>query len=296
LLYDLGARPDWIEPLGISRSSDMPVELEQNVFRLPDASREEVAQMQRLLGVTGVFTARNLVSGTRPSFETLAAHGVADAAGIVALDPTQRGCVLVIPIRAGGDSPRTRYLWQRIAAHVAAGHRLRTALATTAGADPVSQAEAVLSASGKIEHASGDAKSNAARDALRDCLARIHAARSTERAQPKTALDLWRAMVSGRWSVVEYFERGGRRYYLACRNDPSLPPVRALTDREQQVVAYAAVGHSNKLIAYATGLALSTVSTHLKGARRKLGSKISLKAIRELSRAEDSERSSTRGR
>jgi DNA-binding CsgD family transcriptional regulator len=284
LLYDLAVRPDWVEPLGVARSPDMPVALAEQ-FPIPPARSEAVLQLQRLLGATGIFTSRHLTSGARPSAEVLAAHGVADAVAIVALDPTERGCALVIPIRAGENSPRTRYIWKRIAAHIAAGYRLRTALTTSlaAGADPVSQAEAVLSASGKIEHASGDARSNAARDALRNCLVRIHAARSSERRDPKAALDLWRAMVAGRWSVVEHFERGGRRYYLACRNDPSLPPVRALTRREQQVISYAAVGHSNKLIAYAMGLSISTVATHLEGARRKLGSKISLAAIRELS-------------
>lgn len=45
---------------------------------------------------------------------------------------------------------------------------------------------------------------------------------------------------------------------------------RALTRREQQVLAYAEIGHSNKLIAYSLGVAISTVSTLLARARRKL--------------------------
>jgi DNA-binding CsgD family transcriptional regulator len=58
---------------------------------------------------------------------------------------------------------------------------------------------------------------------------------------------------------------------LAYRNDPDLQPTKALSKREQQVLAYAALGQSNKLIAYSLGLSLSSVSTLLARARRKLG-------------------------
>jgi DNA-binding CsgD family transcriptional regulator len=44
-----------------------------------------------------------------------------------------------------------------------------------------------------------------------------------------------------------------------------------LTERERQVLAYADLGQSNKLIAYSLGLSTSTVSTLLSRARRKLG-------------------------
>lgn len=287
-VYDLGARPDWIELLGVARSVDTPVELERALFHRPDAGPDEVVAMQRLLGTTGILTARrHLVAHPQHHFRPIVEQLSGDGAAIVALDPTERGCVVAIPIRTGGDSSRMRYLWRRIATHIAAGFRLRTSLVAplAAGANPSDHAEAVLSESGKLEHASQAAQSPDAREALRDSLARLHAARSSERRDPRTALDLWRAMVEGRWSVVEHFERGGRRYYLACRNDPSLSPVRSLTEREQQVLAYAVVGHSNKLIAYATGLSLSTVATHLGRARRKLGSKISPAELRKLWRA-----------
>jgi DNA-binding CsgD family transcriptional regulator len=85
------------------------------------------------------------------------------------------------------------------------------------------------------------------------------------------AVALWEGLVAGRWSVVEHFERDGKRYYLAHRNDPELAPDRALSAREQQVFAYAELGYSNKLIAYSLGLAISTISTLLTSARSKLG-------------------------
>jgi len=46
--------------------------------------------------------------------------------------------------------------------------------------------------------------------------------------------------------------------------------MRGLTLRERQVLAYAGLGHSNKVIAYELGLSTSTVSTHLARARRKM--------------------------
>jgi DNA-binding CsgD family transcriptional regulator len=70
---------------------------------------------------------------------------------------------------------------------------------------------------------------------------------------------------------VEHFERDGRRYYLAHRNDPEIAPDRALTQREQQVLGYAELGHSNKLISYQLDISSSTVSSLLTSARRKLG-------------------------
>ena len=51
----------------------------------------------------------------------------------------------------------------------------------------------------------------------------------------------------------------------------TLAPDRALTPRERQVLGYAELGHSNKLIAYSLGLAPSTVATVLGKARKKIG-------------------------
>ena len=44
-----------------------------------------------------------------------------------------------------------------------------------------------------------------------------------------------------------------------------------LTRREQQVVAFAAMGHDDALIGYALGLADETIRTHVRSATRKLG-------------------------
>jgi DNA-binding NarL/FixJ family response regulator len=83
---------------------------------------------------------------------------------------------------------------------------------------------------------------------------------------------MWKALVAGRWTLIDTFEGDGRRYLLAQRNDPEVRHAAraALTKREREVAGYAALGHSNKMIAYELGLSASTVATHLAEAARKL--------------------------
>jgi DNA-binding CsgD family transcriptional regulator len=77
-------------------------------------------------------------------------------------------------------------------------------------------------------------------------------------------------MVSGRWLLVDHVETDGRRCVLAHRNDPHVPDARGLTLRERQVLAYAALGHPNKVIAYELGLSISSISSHLASGRATL--------------------------
>ena len=90
------------------------------------------------------------------------------------------------------------------------------------------------------------------------------------RENPEQTLDLWRGLVEGEWSLIERFESDGRRFLVAARNPPEVVPLLALSDRERQVVLYAALGYSNKLIGYVLGLGASTVATHLQRAMNKL--------------------------
>src|SRR3954469_23827982 len=85
------------------------------------------------------------------------------------------------------------------------------------------------------------------------------------------ATTLWRDLLSGRWSIIRHFERNGRRFLLARRNDPRAPGFAPLTSQERQIAGYAALGHSSKLIAYELGLAPSTVAERLQLAISKLG-------------------------
>lgn len=87
---------------------------------------------------------------------------------------------------------------------------------------------------------------------------------------PDEALELWRGLCDGTWSLVDHFDSDGRRYMVARQNEPAVAADRALTPREQQVVAFVAMGHADKLVAYELGLAESTVQSHLSSAMRKM--------------------------
>jgi DNA-binding CsgD family transcriptional regulator len=138
-----------------------------------------------------------------------------------------------------------------------------------------------LTPAGRVEHATGIAKEPTSRTALRDGLLRLESARRSEQEAVDVA-ELWTGLCAGRWSLVEHFEKQGRRYFLAYRNDPRLAATRALTERERQVCTYSAMGHSNKLIAYSLGISISSVSKHLERARAKLGGQLSLQALSAL--------------
>jgi DNA-binding CsgD family transcriptional regulator len=196
---------------------------------------------------------------------------------MVAVDADRRGFMIGTPIdRVSRVGPVERRAWERVAAHVLAALRLRRGLARASFAAPAGReanaTDAVIATNGKIEHAEGDARSADARRALRDAVVSLERARGRmRRSSPDDALEAWRALVSGRWSVIEHFERGGRRYFIARENAPDVRDPRALSPRERQVAAYAALGHTNKLIGYTLGLSTSTVASQVASAAAKLG-------------------------
>lgn len=205
--------------------------------------------------------------------------GMEDCLGVVATDVDGRGRTFLhvgVPIPSAlALPPRTRHQLGRVAAHLASAWRLRRT--SGPGAHP---AEAVLESSGKLAHAEGDARERGARDSLVRAVARVERARGgLRRTDPDEALALWQGLVDGRWSLVDSVEADGRRFILARRNEPRVRDPKALTERERQVLAYVAMGHTNKYVAYQLGLSTPTVATHLEGARRKLGARSRLELI-----------------
>jgi hypothetical protein len=270
--YDAGGG-DWIRT-GSPAFHHLSPQFGHDFLNQPDTPPRVAQALAQEFKLARFHTLRALGErlGLMPVFgAVLERHRIDDLVCINGLDPSGRGCMLAIADRKRSHSPRAVHVFHRLAAHVSAGNRLRAALEPLGqGFDPVPAAEAILSPNGKVEHATGPAQPRSARDALRDALVRIDKARS-ERDDPRRSVDLWRGLVAGRWSLVEHFERDGKRYFLAHKNDPELADDRALTRRERLVLGYAELGHSNKLIGYALGLSSSTVSTLLARARRKVG-------------------------
>jgi DNA-binding CsgD family transcriptional regulator len=163
-------------------------------------------------------------------------------------------------------------LYERIATHLASAMRLRQ----RAPKEP----QAVLDPTGKVVDASGDAALNEARAALSLATARIEEARGPlRRGDPGRAVGGWKGLVAARWTLVDRFERDGKRYVIAQQNAHEINPSADLSARELAVLAAAAAGHHDKLIAYELGLAPSTVRVLLFRAIRKLGAANRAEAI-----------------
>ena len=132
----------------------------------------------------------------------------------------------------------------------------------------------MLSPDGKVAHAREQARTRQARQALQEAARAIERARTSRgRKQGDRAIAEWTGLIAARWSLVDHFESDGKRYLLARRNDVADVGTAALSPRELQAVAFAALGHNNKLIAYEMGITAETVRVLLHRAARKLGAR-----------------------
>ena len=196
--------------------------------------------------------------------------GIRDFACVTALDSRGIGCAVGAPLDTVQRYPTmAKQAWSRVAAHVVAMQRLRAVL-SAGRLRP--DGEAVLSPDARVEHAEGPAKDASAREVLREAVvARERARARVRRRDPHDALEMWQALVAGRWSIVDRFDRDGRRFLVAHENPVKTIGPRALSKREREVTTLAAMGHSNKLIAYELGLSPDSIGAYLQTAIRKLG-------------------------
>ncbi len=194
-------------------------------------------------------------------------RGMNDILVVNAYDLSEIGVWLGAPLeKARAPSLAERRVWNRVATHLAAAFRLRRSMS---GSEL--EASAVLSPSGKLEDANGAAAERSARTSLRDAVTRMERARGPlRRRDSEAAVSQWTPLVHGRWSLLDQFERNGKRYIVAVENEPQ-PTLKALlAPRELQVLAAIASGRSNKIAAYELGLSDSTVRVLLMRAARKL--------------------------
>src|SRR3569623_1364190 len=194
-------------------------------------------------------------------------NGICDATGVSIRDVTGAGLVIAaasdVAVTLTDDKRRALAL---VSAHIAAAERLRRKAGAT-----LELAEAVLTPGGRVEHAVGIARSQLSRQALRIAAAAVDRARSRRHRTDRLApLELWNALVAGRWSLVDHFDRDGRRFLIARRNDPEVGKRAALSLKARQAVGYASLGHANKLIAYHLGISTSAVAKRLASAGQKL--------------------------
>lgn len=132
-----------------------------------------------------------------------------DLLTITAVDCNGSGVAIVAPLRevtklTGHDAQR----WEMLAAHLDAGHRLRQGLsALEAGEQPCPDlphdAEAIFDANTfRLTEAVGQAKERTVTTKLRAAAVTVDRARGKMRnSDPEKALQIWKALVRGRWST-----------------------------------------------------------------------------------------------
>ncbi len=211
-----------------------------------------------------------------PGSQPLLLLGIRDVASVVGVDSGRYG-VLLHAYRSGPTRPSRRHVsrWSRVASHLAAGFRVRRGLAgarmyACARPDAFAGCEAIFTQAGRLEHAESPA--DHARKSLAHAVLAVNRARGNLRTDdPDAALDAWKGLVAGRWSLVEHIDTDGKRFLVARKNDPDTFGPGGLSQRERQVLADRARGLSLKLIAYDLGLSIASVSRCLQAGMAKLG-------------------------
>jgi DNA-binding NarL/FixJ family response regulator len=132
----------------------------------------------------------------------------------------------------------------------------------------------VIDENGRMQHAEGAAKKRTPRDALLRAMRRMTSTRrSAPSSDARRDIHDWESVTCDRWSLVEYVDTDGKRLMLAVDNRPAPPSLELLSEREREVVLWAAAGHENKVIAYELGLSPSTVRVLLSRAAAKVGAR-----------------------
>jgi DNA-binding CsgD family transcriptional regulator len=194
----------------------------------------------------------------------VAPHGWAISGG----DARHETVLVVFHCKVRDDlESRDRLVLDHLGAHLGSALRLRALLSRTPTGNDAA-VEGVFAPDGKLLDLRGDALGK--RETLVDAVRRVERAK-LRNAAPEERLELWTALVEGRWSIIESTESDGKRTMLACRNTPRTAHLRALTDREKTVAEYVSLGHALKYIAYELGVAIATVAADLDSALKKLG-------------------------
>jgi DNA-binding CsgD family transcriptional regulator len=245
------------------------------------AMRETSPDIQRLpVAASAPCTSLSALGGAErveddPGSQALIQLGIRDCLMILGLDSSGYGTLVSAYMpTAGRPSRQTVSRWSRLASHLSSGFRVRRGLdalfPSPTRRDPLVGSEAILTPRGSLEHAERPAA--AARRVLAEAALAVDRARGKLRQRdPDAALEAWKGLVAGRWSLVDHIDTDGKRFLVARRNDPAVDGPGGLTLRERQVMASRSRGLSLKLIAYDLGLSIGAVSKTLGTGMAKLG-------------------------
>jgi DNA-binding CsgD family transcriptional regulator len=272
------------------RAVSLPSDYEEHLRAAARVLPPEVLAKVHPIGYAGTWTeiTKGYPLDARHALDQV---GYRDVLGIMARDASGEGMRIIAPLPDIGTlSPKERQQWQMLGAHIAAAYRLRRALERAKSSARAQSnelphgAEAVLDPHGfGIIEAVGRGQGESAAECLRRGARRIDRARCKSRQQDyEEALRTWRALVCGRWSLVDWFDADQRRFLLGLANPPEVRDPRGLTEQECQVVEYAVRGETNKLIAYRLGLSQARVSALLRSAMKKVGVRTRTELARKI--------------
>jgi len=184
--------------------------------------------------------------------------GVEDCIALSAADPSGIACVLMGGLSfVGRVAHRDQVRWAHVASHLAAALRLRERLLATPEEVSLDGADALLDPRTlRLQHASAD--TDAHRAAIRSAAELLSARHRSD--DPAKLIAAWRALVAGRWSLLDTFDTDGKRFFVLRKNEPSAPGPPLLSPVQRAISAYIAMGHANKAIAYHLGLSESSIS------------------------------------
>lgn len=245
---------------GMSDVTGFRARLEESLGRF------EADLVQRAFTGTRAIGVRELFGGDEYGYTP--PPGLSEGAGFTTFDTTHHGIAFVVLSNERRQvTPAELRRWQRVGAHVSAAFRLRRRRDARPAID---DADVLFDARLKVVRVG--AGSDAAVPGLTSAAEAVRAAHGKLRsASPDDALELWRALFAGRWSVQEVIDTDGKCFFVGRRNPPGAIAAHALTELERFVVSAAALGHGNKLIGYELGVPVSSVARLLSSAQQKLG-------------------------
>lgn len=212
-----------------------------------------------------------LTQGRMPDafVEQMASEGFNDAIMLNGLDTSGIGLALYFFGRDLTFDAEYRAAYERLSVHLSNAYRLYRRLHSQPQ-PAVERARAIFSDRGKLKDMR-EPLSNGTVEGMKKAMAeRRWALGPVRKNAPREAIEAWKALVRGRWALVDHFESDGKRYILAQDNTHEIEPTPSLSAREQQVVELAALGRSNKVIAYELGIAHATVRVLMNRAMNKL--------------------------
>jgi DNA-binding CsgD family transcriptional regulator len=211
------------------------------------------------------------------------AAGQHDGLLLSVAEPDGFGCWFGSPQSARAPiSDELHLALTRVRRHLAAAFRLRRKHSDGLSLE---SAEAVIDENGRVLHAEGAAKKKTPCDALlRDMRRMTGIRRSAPGSDARRDIHEWESVTCDRWSLVEYVDTDGKRLTLAVDNRPAPPSLELLSEREREVVLWAAAGHDNKVIAYELGLSASTVRVLVSRAAAKVGARSRAELLERVAR------------